>query len=147
LLSRVAATYANQAAQREIALTTSVAPNLPPLIIDEDRMRQVLGNLLSNALRHTPEGGHIALTATRDEAGVCLTVQDSGAGIAAEDLPYVFERFYRADRARQDEAGASGLGLAIARALVELHGGSITAVSAGIGAGAAFVVTLPASRA
>jgi signal transduction histidine kinase len=144
LLNRIAATYANQAAQQQIMLATSAAPALPPLYIDEDRIRQVLGNLLSNALRHTPEGGQITLTAAQGEAGVCVSVQDSGEGIDAADLPYVFDRFYRGDRARQDEAGASGLGLAIARALVELHGGSIAATSPGAGAGTTFTVTLPA---
>ncbi len=143
LLERVAATYANQARQQNITLTFSADPNLPPLYIDEDRIRQVLGNLLSNALRHTPDGGRIALSAYRNDAGVHLAVQDNGEGIAADDLPYVFERFYRGDRARQDEAGASGLGLAIARELVELHGGSIAAASPGPGAGATFRVRLP----
>jgi signal transduction histidine kinase len=145
LLERVAATYANQAKQQHITLTFSADPNLPPLYIDEDRIRQVLGNLLGNALRHTPDGGQITLAATSDAGGVCLAVHDSGEGIAAADLPYVFERFYRGDRARQDEAGASGLGLAIAKALVELHGGSIVVASPGPGAGASFTVRLPAA--
>jgi signal transduction histidine kinase len=144
LLARVAATYANHAAQQNITLTTNAAPGLPPLHIDEDRMRQVLGNLVSNALRYTPAGGQIMLAAAPNAAGVCLTVQDSGAGIAAADLPYVFERFYRGDRARQDDTGASGLGLAIARALIELHGGSITVASPGQGAGTTFTIILPA---
>jgi signal transduction histidine kinase len=146
LLARVAATYANQADQKNITLTYSADPNLPPLHIDEDRMMQVLGNLLGNALRHTPPGGRIALAAYPRGTAVCVTVHDSGAGIAAEDLPYVFDRFYRGDHARQDEAGASGLGLAIARALVELHGGSIAAASPGPGAGAAFTITLPTGK-
>jgi signal transduction histidine kinase len=144
LLARVVASYANQATQQDITLSTSAAPDLPPLHIDEDRILQVFGNLLSNALRYTPAGGSIALLASQDAGGVCLQVQDSGAGIAADDLPYVFDRFYRGDRARQDDAGASGLGLAIARALVELHGGSIAVTSPGPGAGTTVAVTLPA---
>jgi signal transduction histidine kinase len=146
LLERVTTTYANQAAQQDITLTYSVAPDMPPLYIDEDRIMQVLNNLFSNALRHTPAGGRIALAAYPNEAGVCLQVQDNGAGIAADDLPYVFHRFYRGDRARQDEAGASGLGLAIARALVELHNGTITVTSPGPGAGTTLAITLPVGQ-
>ena len=100
-----------------------VEHDLPELEIDPDRMQQVLSNLVSNALRYTPSGGRITLAARRADAGhLLLSVQDSGAGIAAEDLPRVFERFYRGDHSRQEE-GASGLGLAIARSIVELHGG------------------------
>lgn len=85
-------------------------------------MAQVLGNLVSNALRYTPTGGQIILSACAGETEVSLQVHDTGSGIAAEDLPYIFNRFYRADETRQQRHGESGLGLAIAKPLVEVHG-------------------------
>ncbi len=114
---------------------------------DHDRLREILDNLLANALRHTPAGGHVAVrvTARRDEAE--LTVTDDGEGIPAEHLPHVFDRFYRADPARSRATGGSGIGLTIARALVRAHGGTISAVSAGAGRGTRLTVTLPAARA
>jgi signal transduction histidine kinase len=103
---------------------------------------QVLGNLMDNALRHTPEGGSITLKALQVEAGIILCIQDTGEGIAPEDLPHIFERFYRADKARAEADGASGLGLAIARALVVAHGGEIHAESSP-GQGTKMVIHLP----
>lgn len=143
LLIRVAATYENQAHHQGLTLTMNAASDLPLLFVDEERMIQVLGNLVSNALRHTPTGGQITLTAYQEDSTIQLAVQDTGEGIAAEDLPYLFDRFYRVDRARQEESGASGLGLAIARALVTAHGGTITALSPGPCQGATFTITLP----
>jgi signal transduction histidine kinase len=104
----------------------------------------VLHNLLSNALRFTPEGGEITLSAERHGAEAWLRVRDSGPGIAHDDLPYVFERFYRTDKARQRLEGGTGLGLSIARSLVEAHGGRLWAESAP-GQGATFVIALPVS--
>jgi signal transduction histidine kinase len=117
--------------------------------VDEDRLRQVLGNLLSNALRYTPAGGRVVLGARRipggarptADGGVRLTVSDTGPGIPPQDLPHVFDRFYRGDAARDRASGGSGLGLAIARALVEAHGGTIEVESV-VGEGARFVVEL-----
>ena len=103
----------------------------------------MLGNLVSNALRYTSEGGHIVLSAHRQAQQVVLSVEDSGAGIAPDVLPRVFERFYRADAARQSES-ESGLGLAIAKSLVEAHGGTIVVKSEGVGKGSTFAVCLPA---
>lgn len=117
------------------------------LSVDRQRMGQVLGNLLSNALRHTPPGGTVALRAAVQGRGrVALQVADTGDGIAAEHLPHVFERFYRGDTARDRDSGGSGIGLTISRALVEAHGGALVADSAGAGAGAVFTVELPAHR-
>ena len=118
-------------------------PALPGITIDPDRIAQVLGNLVDNALRHTPAGGRVALSAARVPDGVSLTVADTGEGIAAEHLPHVFERFYRADTARDRHSGGSGIGLAITRAIVEAHGGTVSAQSPGRGGGSRFVVTLP----
>jgi signal transduction histidine kinase len=110
---------------------------------DTERMGQVLGNLLDNALRHTPPGGRVTVAVDRDPSGVRLTVTDTGEGIPATHLPHVFERFYRADAARDRGHGGSGIGLAIVRAIVAEHGGRVTAASDGTGAGATFTVSLP----
>jgi two-component system, OmpR family, sensor histidine kinase BaeS len=110
---------------------------------DVDRMGQVLGNLLDNALRHTPPGGQVTAAVDQDAAGVRITVADTGEGIPAEHLPHVFERFYRADPARDRGHGGSGIGLAIVRAIVAEHGGRVTAASDGPGAGATFTIILP----
>jgi len=116
---------------------------LPTLTGDRDRLREVLDNLLDNALRHTPPGGHVEVSVASRRGAVQLTVADDGDGIAAEHLGNVFERFYRADAARGRATGGSGIGLTIARALVRAHDGDIRADSAGPGRGARFVVTLP----
>jgi signal transduction histidine kinase len=141
LLEHSALAYMAQAEQQEIALHVDVAPDLPPANLDADRMIQVLNNLVGNALRYTTAGGAIHLSAEKSNGDLRLKVQDSGVGIAAEDLPYVFERFYRGDRSRSD-SGESGLGLAIARSIVEAHGGRITVESAP-GAGTTFTMTIP----
>ncbi|MBO9555032.1 MAG: HAMP domain-containing histidine kinase [Cellulomonas sp.] len=127
-----------------IALVRRVATQLPVLEVDVDRIGQVLANLLDNAIRHTPAGGTVTVSAERSAAGVRLSVDDTGEGIDEEHLPYVFERFYRADTARDRAHGGSGIGLAIAKALVQAHGGSVSARSAGPGRGSTFAVDLPA---
>ena len=144
LLERIAATYQHQAEQQRVALSVAAPEDIPPLRVDVARMAQVLGNLVGNALRYTPAGGSITLSAASAPGGVSLSVRDTGQGIAPETLPRIFDRFYRADAARSDQQGGSGLGLAIARALVEAHGGTIAAESAP-GKGATFTVHLPAS--
>ncbi len=113
--------------------------------VDVDRLGEVLANLLANALRHTPTGGTVTLAARRDGGDVLLSVADTGEGLAPDDLDRVFERFYRVDRARSREDGGSGIGLAIARALVEAHGGRLGAESGGPGLGARFVCRLPSA--
>ncbi|CAN7654552.1 sensor histidine kinase [Mycolicibacterium frederiksbergense] len=122
-------------------------PALPALWADEQRLAQVLANLLDNALLHTPPGGSVQLSCTRVGDSVSIAVADNGEGIAAEHQPKIFERFYRADAARDREHGGAGLGLAIAKALVEAHGGTISVYSAGPGTGATFTVDLPISAA
>ena len=111
--------------------------------VDADRMGQVLGNLLDNALRHTPAGGTVMLTCRRIDDWVEYRVADTGDGVAAEHLPHLFDRFYRADTSRDRRRGGSGIGLAIAKALVEAHGGGISVTSAGVGHGTTFTVRLP----
>jgi two-component system sensor histidine kinase BaeS len=141
-LERVAAANAELAAQRGIRLEVQIAPDLPLVNADRERLVQVLANLVSNALRYTPDGGTITLSGALDGGQVLLRVADTGTGIAPEHLPHVFNRFYRADPARS-ATGESGLGLAIAKSLVELQGGAIQAQSVA-GQGATFVVALPA---
>jgi signal transduction histidine kinase len=116
---------------------------LPDVDVDPDRMTQVLVNLLDNALRYTPAGGMITLSATRIQEGVAIVVKDTGPGIPSEDLNHLFERFYRGDKSRQREEGGSGLGLAIAKSLVESQGGQIQ-VESQLGEGATFIIELPA---
>ena len=142
LLERTGLAYFDQAAQRGIGLRVEAPDDLPSIEVDTDRMTQVLNNLVSNALRHT-EQGRIVLAASADGPVVTLAVSDTGAGIAPEDLPFIFDRFYRADKARQrSDDTASGLGLAIAKAIVEAHGGTLGATSAP-GQGTTFTITLP----
>ncbi|WP_460888651.1 HAMP domain-containing sensor histidine kinase [Promicromonospora xylanilytica] len=126
-----------------VALVTDVRPGTPRILADRDRMGQVLGNLVDNALRHTPAGGTVRLTAELHGAVVRFAVADTGDGIEAEHLPYVFERFYRVDVARDRGHGGSGIGLAIVRALVLAHGGTVSVLSPGKSMGTTFVVDLP----
>jgi signal transduction histidine kinase len=120
------------------------AGTTPQVLVDPERLGQVLGNLLENALRHTPTGGQVRLTASSAEKGwVELAVADTGTGIAPEALGHVFERFYRADPARSGSQGGSGIGLTISRALVEAHGGRLSAASPGLGSGATFTIRIP----
>src|SRR5690606_14992248 len=142
LLEHTALACLPAAESRRITLEVDAA-DAPLILVDPDRMLQVLGNLVSNALRHTPDGGNVWLTANGEKDRVLLRVRDSGSGIPEEDLPHIFERFYRADKARQSD-GASGLGLAIARSLVEAHDGRLTAENAaGSAGGAVFTIALP----
>jgi signal transduction histidine kinase len=128
LLERMANSYDQLAAQKSVVLEVQARADLPELALDPDRMAQVFGNLISNSLRYTPEGGHIRLAARQEKEQMTFSVEDNGQGIAAEALPFIFDRFYRADPART-QASESGLGLAIARSIVEAHGGSISAES------------------
>ena len=128
-----------------VALLTDASPELPRLLGDPDRLGQVLGNLLDNALRHTATGGSVTVRACapQQSGGIEIDVADTGDGIPGEHLAHIFERFYRVDSARDRAHGGSGIGLAITKALVEAHGGHITAASAGPGKGSVFAMTLP----
>jgi two-component system sensor histidine kinase BaeS len=137
------------AAQRErfgekrVDLVATVSSDEPQVWADPQRLAQVLGNLIENALRHTPPGGRVDVSARTDHDELTLRVADTGEGIPAEHLPHLFERFYRVDAARNRDHGGAGIGLAIAKALVEAHGGHITATSDGPGRGTAFTIRLP----
>ena len=116
--------------------------NIEFFIFDPDRIEQVLTNLIDNAIRHTPNGGSVMITKQMDERGLYLAVEDTGSGIPEEDLPFVFERFYKADKARTRGKSGTGLGLAIAKNIVEAHGGFIT-VQSKLGQGTIFSFLIP----
>ncbi len=141
LLNDVAASFSSRAAAQKVTLQAKCETDVE-LNADYDRLDQVLSNLVANALRYTPEDGSITLTAQATAEQVVITVADNGAGIAAEDLPYIFDRFWKGDRARTRDGAGSGLGLAIARQLVRAHGGSIEAASQ-VGQGTTFTISLP----
>ncbi|WP_189929816.1 sensor histidine kinase [Streptomyces sulfonofaciens] len=145
LLEQVAAAHRVAAEAAGVRMGTTVGADT---WVDADpvRMRQALGNLVSNAIRHTPAGGALALTARPDGDEVVFEVADTGSGIAPEDLPHVFDRFWRAEKSRSRRTGGSGLGLAIVRQLVTAHGGTVTAESEP-GAGSAFRLRLPSRAA
>jgi len=147
LLERAAARMEPQFAAADVTLALDVAPAVPAALADPDRTLQVLVNLLGNALRYTPAGGTVTLGAAAGERRVALRVTDTGSGIAPEHLPHLFERFYRADRSRSRASGGSGIGLTIARALIEAQGGTIRIESPRPGRGATVTITLPQARA
>jgi two-component system phosphate regulon sensor histidine kinase PhoR len=126
-----------------LRLVLDVPDRLPTVAADRERVAQVLANLVHNATKHTPRGGEIHLSAARADGAVTFAVRDTGEGIAPHELDRVFERFYKSDRSRA--LGGSGLGLSISRHIVEAHGGTIRAASAGAGGGTTFTFTLPVS--
>ena len=135
--SDTAAAFEKQADAAGVTLTVETSPDLPWLDLDPGRIRQVLSNLLANALRYTPAGGTISVRYRQADGQAVLDVEDNGPGIPADELPHIFERFYKST-----DSGGMGLGLAIARHLVEAHGGTIRAESAP-GAGTSMRVILP----
>jgi len=140
-----AAAHSAQAAYDAKGVTLATQVDGQGLVVDVDsqRIAQVLANLLTNALRHTPPGGTVSLTAKEHADEVCLLVSDTGEGMSQDQLAHAFERFYRGDSARSRDTRGSGIGLTIAKALVDAHGGSLSASSPGLGNGSTFTVTLP----
>jgi len=155
LIREVADRILVQAQENGVSLELSLPAHLPRVMVDPGRIAQVLNNLIGNALRYTPRGGKIHLEA-RESPGTAayveVSVTDTGPGIGSADLPYVFDRFYRADQSRAHASGGSGLGLAIVKQLVEAHGGKVSVISPVFTAsgqqeyGTRFVVTLPVAR-
>src|SRR5439155_12479316 len=133
LLGSVAQSFAEQAREQGVELRVADLPDLPEVEADPQRISQVLGNLVSNSLRHTPAGGTVLLnawvSAQDGRQFMCMSVSDTGSGIAPDDLPHIFDRFYRADPARTRASGGAGLGLAIAKRMIEAHHGIIWAES------------------
>ena len=148
LIHDLTSSFASQAASQGIELTSNIISSNQHLTADYDRLNQVLSNLVSNALRHTPERGTISIetgTGSSEERSVRITVKDTGSGIASEDLPFVFDRFWRGDKSRSGRAH-SGLGLAITKQLIVAHHGTIEVQSDGVpGKGTTFVIELPNS--
>ena len=142
LLEDVRRTFAAEAAQQDVALHVDAAADIGPLMVDPQRMQQVLGNLVANSLRHTPAGGRIDLRAGGRDGVATIAVADTGSGIAPDDVPHIFDRFWRGDKARPRSGTSAGLGLAIARQLVEAHGGRISAASE-LGRGTTITMEIP----
>jgi histidine kinase len=145
LVNAALARLSRQYEEKGVALTSSLPADLPLVQADEDRVGQVLLNLIGNALQYTPAEGSVQISAVRHSDEVEIMVTDTGVGIPSEHLPHIFDRFYRVDRSRSRRAGGgSGVGLTIARYLVEAHGGRIWAESEGEGKGSQFTFTLRA---
>lgn len=142
LLTEVADSFALPARQKNVRLTKVMDRELEPFSFDPLQMRRALANLLDNAVRHTPEGGTIRVAVRLVEDGAVIEIQNDGPPIDREDLPHLFERFYRSDRSRGRTTGKAGLGLAIAKAIIEAHGGTIT-VQSDQEQGTRFILTLP----
>lgn len=143
LLAAAVDDFRPRAEAKALRLDLEVAPNTPLLDLDQTRLRQIVGNLLENALLHSPAGGAVAVTAgPGNGGGVVIAIRDNGPGIPAADLPYVFDRFYRVDPSRARATGGVGLGLTIARQLARAHGGDLTAESPP-DSGSVFTLTLP----
>ena len=145
LVQRVVDRFTPQANAQGVAIHLSVENSCLPISIDPGRVEQILGNLLSNGLRYSPEGGQVELKVSSTSKAVQLTVHDSGPGIPESSLPRIFERFYRADRSRSRGEGGTGLGLAIARQLAQAHGGTLLAANHPAG-GAVFTLEVPYNR-
>lgn len=142
LVKKSVVTIESKASAKGLIVATDLPDNLPPVNIDFHRISQVLRNLLENAVTHTLRGGRITVSAKQGDNAVAVTVTDTGEGIPAEDLPNMFERFYRVDKSRARSTGGTGLGLTIAKRLVEAHGGQIS-VDSEVGKGSRFTFTIP----
>jgi len=130
---------------KSVDLKSEIEPDVS-IAADETKIRQAVENLLSNALRYTDSGGTVTLSLARSDGTAVIKVSDTGIGISEQDLPYIFERFYRTDKSRTRSSGGLGIGLAITRAIVEAHGGNVRAESRE-GKGSTFTITLPLKRA
>jgi len=144
LLDDLTSSFSSQAASVDIDFTTSSSDPSKEITADYDRLNQVLSNLILNAIRHTPQGGRISIVTGSTPGGVRIEVKDTGEGIPEEDVPFIFDRFWRGDKSRT-ERSHSGLGLAIAKQLILAHGGTIT-VDSVVGRGTTFIIELPQSQ-
>lgn len=142
LISDTLESFTELAARQKLTLSGSVDPNLDPIRMDTRRIGRVLNNLIGNAIRHTPAHGEVKVTARRTSLGVEMSVEDTGEGIRAEDLPHIFDGFYRGEKSRSRATGGAGLGLAISRGIVQAHGGEIK-VESEVGKGSRFTFHLP----
>jgi signal transduction histidine kinase len=139
--------FSPQAAAKQIKLQSILPPDLPPVEVDEDRITQVLVNLVANEIQYTPEDGQVVISAKPQTDQILISVSDSGIGIPAEHLANLSTRFYRVDKSRsRSVGGGSGIGLTIAKHLVEAHDGQIWAESKGDGQGSTFTFTLKIAK-
>lgn len=145
LFERIQCAYRPQCELANVTFVSQLETNLAKVLLDEERMVQVLGNLINNAMRYTLEGGEISLMAWQEEEQLVIQVKDDGVGIDAEHLPFIFDRFYRVSESRSNESGNMGLGLSISKALVELQEGKISVSSDGKGEGCCFTLRFPYS--
>jgi len=143
LIERIQSTLGRQFEDKNIQLVTDVEPGLPNLFVDKDRIIQVLTNLAGNALQYTPNGGKVSISVRREKSEILFAVKDTGIGISTEQLTFIFNRFYRTDKSRNRASGGSGIGLTIAKALVQAHQGKIWAESNGEGKGSTFSFLIP----
>jgi len=143
ILETIQRNFEYQFEEKNLQLEIEIEPNLPEVLVDKDRIIQVLTNLVGNALQYTPFGGRVQIKVRREKLNLLFSVSDTGIGISAEQLPNVFNRFYRTDKSRARASGGSGIGLTIARALVKAHQGRIWVESNGEGKGSTFSFLIP----
>lgn len=143
LIQHTATRLQPQFNEKGVTLKLNLPPNLPTILADEDRISQVLLNLVGNALQYTPAGGAVIITAESHTSELHIIIRDTGLGIPAEHLPHLFTRFYRVDKSRSRVGGGSGIGLTIVKHLIEAHGGRVWAESQGTGLGSTFGFSLP----
>lgn len=146
LIKRIQNTFSRQFEEKNIRLEINVESDIPDILVDQDRIIQVLTNLVGNALQYTPNGGKVTLQVRRERSGVVFTIKDSGIGISAKQLNFIFNRFYRIDKSRARASGGSGIGLTIAKVLVQAHKGKIWAESDGEGKGSTFSFLIPLTK-
>jgi len=142
LISDSLESFSELARRNSIKLTGSIEPGIDPVRFDNQRLFRAVSNLVSNAIRHTPKGGEISVCANNNRGNVEIIITDSGEGIFVEDLPFVFDRFYRSEKSRNRQTGGAGLGLAIAKGIIEAHHGSIK-VESTRGEGSKFIILIP----
>lgn len=144
VVENIAARLSAQFEEKGVSLAIEIEPGLPAVVGDEIRLEQVVTNLIGNALQYTPEGGRVRVSAAQKDGSILVAVEDDGIGLAPEQLKLIFTRFYRVDKSRSRASGGSGIGLTIAKHLVEAHRGKIWAESGGEGQGSRFCFMLPA---
>jgi two-component system sensor histidine kinase BaeS len=147
IIAEIADAMQAQAGRAGVELRTSIEAAIAPIDVDGGRIERAIGNLIRNAIDHTPRGGRVEVTLALDAGHAVVSVRDTGVGIDTHDLPHIWTRFYRADRSRQraNGAGGAGLGLAITRGIIESHGGSVS-VESTLAAGSIFTARVPVAR-
>lgn len=143
LIEKIQNNFSNQFSEKDIQLLADVEPGIPNILVDSDRIIQVLTNLVGNALQYSSNGGTVTLAVHQEKSETVFSVKDTGIGISAEQLPYIFNRFFRTDKSRNRASGGSGIGLTIAKALIQAHHGRIWAESKGEGRGSTFSFSIP----